>query len=79
MRGLQERAARALPAEHVEDLDGWWLRYSAGSSWWVGTVLPHGHDPGRDELVFLVAAAERFYTDYGISGQVPDTGLALVG
>ncbi|GAA3046197.1 hypothetical protein GCM10010464_08090 [Pseudonocardia yunnanensis] len=28
LRGLQERAARALPAEQVEDVDGWWLRHA---------------------------------------------------
>ncbi|MER5970432.1 GNAT family N-acetyltransferase [Streptomyces sp. NPDC002055] len=50
VRGLQERAARALPAEYVEHLDGWWLRHTTGSAWWAGTVLPHGDaarlDPG---------------------------------
>jgi GNAT superfamily N-acetyltransferase len=60
IRGLQERAARALPAERVEDADGWWLRHTLGSAWWAGTVLPHREvRPGG--LVRRVAAAEKFY------------------
>ncbi|HSJ45724.1 MAG TPA: GNAT family N-acetyltransferase [Euzebyales bacterium] len=38
VRRLQEKAARALPAEHV---DGWWLRHSTSCAWWVAAVLPH--------------------------------------
>ncbi len=64
VRGLQERVARALPAEHVERLDGWWLRHTATSSWWRGTVLPHG-EAGPDELVRLISAAERYYAEFG--------------
>ncbi|MEO3810059.1 GNAT family N-acetyltransferase [Sphaerisporangium sp. B11E5] len=60
VRGLQERAARALPAEHVEDADGWWLRHAPSCAWWVGTVLPHGDtEPG--ELARRVDRAEEFY------------------
>ncbi|MQA09346.1 MAG: GNAT family N-acetyltransferase [Pseudonocardiaceae bacterium] len=66
VRGLQERVARALPAEHVEHVGGWWLRYSASPSWWMGTVLPHG-DAGRDELVRMISAAERFYAGFGVA------------
>ena len=65
VRGLQERVARALPTEHVERIGGWWLRRSASPSWWMGTVLPHGADVGRDELVPMIAAAERFYAGFG--------------
>jgi hypothetical protein len=54
VRALQERAARAVPAEHVERVGGWWLRRSATSSWWTGSVLPHG-DAGRDELARMTA------------------------
>lgn len=64
VRGLQERVARALPAEHVEHIGGWWLRHSASSSWWLGTVLPHG-DAGRDEPARMISAAERFYAGFG--------------
>ncbi len=60
IRELQERAARALPAQHVEDADGWWLRHSPRCAWWTGTVLPHGEVPA-DELPRRVARAERFY------------------
>ncbi|MDT7726150.1 MAG: hypothetical protein QOI21_2726 [Actinomycetota bacterium] len=65
VQGLQERVARALPAEHVEHVGGWWLRRSASSSWWTGTVLPHG-DAGRDELVRMISSAERFYAGFGV-------------
>ncbi|MEO3764839.1 hypothetical protein [Streptomyces sp. B8F3] len=62
VRGLQERAARALPAELVEHADGWWLRHDTGSSWWVASVLPHGPDApaGPAEPAHRVARAEEF-------------------
>lgn len=63
VRGLQERAARALPAERVEAVEGWWLRHAPSCSWWVGTVLPHG-DAGPGELVRRVAGAEAFYAGH---------------
>jgi ribosomal protein S18 acetylase RimI-like enzyme len=64
VRDLQQRAARALPAEHVEDVDGWWLRHAPSRAWWTGTVLPHGDaEPG--DLAGRVAAAEAFYADRG--------------
>ncbi|WP_456239847.1 GNAT family N-acetyltransferase [Actinopolyspora lacussalsi] len=63
-RRLQERVARALPAERVERVGDWWLRHDVGSSWWTATVLPHGV-PGRDDLVRAVSVAERFYAGFG--------------
>jgi ribosomal protein S18 acetylase RimI-like enzyme len=66
VRNLQERAARALPAGHVEHLQQWWLRYAPNCAWWVGTVLPHG-DAGPEELVNRVAMAEKFYGDRGVA------------
>lgn len=68
VRGLQERAARALPAEHVEDLEGWWLRHAPGCAWWVGTVLPHG-DAGPGELVRRVAGVEEFCAGRGTTAR----------
>lgn len=64
VRGLQEMAARALPADYVEYVGEWWLRYSPGSSWWVGTALPHGtaSEEGGRKRIF---AAERFYDRLG--------------
>lgn len=59
VRGLQERAARALPAEQIEMVEGWWLRHAPGVAWWVGTVLPHGDaEPGQ--LARRVIGAEKF-------------------
>ena len=57
IQALQERAARALPASHVEEADGWLLRYATGPSWWIGSVLPHADD----HLARRVAHAEDFY------------------
>ncbi len=68
VRSLQEKAARALPAEHVEHVGGWWLRHSTSSAWWAGTVLPHA-DAGPDELVRRVAGAERFYAVHGTAAR----------
>jgi GNAT superfamily N-acetyltransferase len=64
VRGLQERAARALPAERVEDADGWWLRHAPRCAWWAGTVLPH-REAGPGELVRRVVGAEKFYAAHG--------------
>ena len=77
VRGLQQRAARAFPAEQVEDADGWWLRHAPGCAWWVGPVLPHGDaEPG--ELVRRVVRAEAFYRDRGAAAgfQITPSGCA---
>jgi GNAT superfamily N-acetyltransferase len=63
VRALQERAARAQPAEQVEIVDGWWLRHAPRSAWWIGTALPHGPVEPDDELTRRVARVEEFYTD----------------
>ena len=65
VRALQERAARALPAEYAEEAGGWWLRHAPACSWWVGTVLPHGGDVPPEELARRIAAAEAFYAGRG--------------
>ncbi|MER7541458.1 GNAT family N-acetyltransferase [Spirillospora sp. NPDC127506] len=64
VKALQERAARAQPAERVEDVGGWWLRLAPECSWWVGTVLPHG-GAGPDDVRRRVAEAEEFYAARG--------------
>ncbi|PXY22536.1 GNAT family N-acetyltransferase [Prauserella muralis] len=64
VRSLQERVARALPAEHVERVGDWWLRHTTTASWWLGTVLPHGRaDPA--DLPRRIATAEAFYAGFG--------------
>jgi GNAT superfamily N-acetyltransferase len=64
VRGLQERAARALPADRLERLDGWWLRHEGGSAWWVSSVLPHG-DAAPLDLPARIGSVERFYAGHG--------------
>jgi GNAT superfamily N-acetyltransferase len=64
VKGLQERAARALPAELVEVTGGWWLRRAPGCSWWVESVLPHS-EADLEELLSRVAEAEKFYAVHG--------------
>ncbi|MBS2538716.1 GNAT family N-acetyltransferase [Catenulispora sp. NF23] len=64
---LQERAARAVPAEFGERVGGWWLRHAPGCSWWIGSVLPHGgHEASQAELEALIAAAEAYTAERGI-------------
>ena len=53
LKTLQEYAARAQPAAHVEEAGGWWLRHSPGDAWWVSAVLPHDQED-------RVARAEEF-------------------
>ena len=78
VRGLQERAARALPAEHVEHVGGWWLRHTPSCAWWAGTVLPHG-DAGRAELVHRVVGVEKFYAGYNAAARFQISPQACPG
>jgi GNAT superfamily N-acetyltransferase len=64
VRGLQERAARALPPVLVGHLGGWWLRHVDSGSWWAGAVLPHG-EVGPAELPRRIRIAEEFYAGHG--------------
>ena len=68
VRGLQERAARALPGDRVEMVGGWWLRHAPSCSWWAGTVLPHG-EAGAEELARRIVRAEEFYAGYGMAAR----------
>jgi len=67
VRALQERAARAQPAEHVELFDGWWLRHAPGCDWWINSVLPHGGAP--ESLPTRIAQAEAFYARRGMTAR----------
>lgn len=58
LRTLQEYAARAQPAAHVEEAGGWWLRHSPEDAWWVSAVLPHDRED-------RVEAAEKFCAERG--------------
>jgi GNAT superfamily N-acetyltransferase len=68
VRRLQERAARALPAESTKIVNGWWLRHAPGCSWWAGTVLPHGA-VRPDALTRRVIEAEEFYARNGAAAR----------
>ncbi|WP_242906463.1 GNAT family N-acetyltransferase [Actinomadura terrae] len=68
LRGLQERAARAVPAERIEDAGGWWLRHARGGAWWVSSALPHG-GTAPDELARGIARAEAFYAGHGVAAR----------
>ncbi|MEY9860348.1 GNAT superfamily N-acetyltransferase [Catenulispora sp. GAS73] len=68
---LQERAARAVPAEYVTRIGSWWLRHAPGCSWWIGSVLPHmpygsTSVSSRAELDGLISAAEAYTAERGI-------------
>lgn len=58
LKTLQEHAARAQPAAHVEEAGGWWLRHSPGDAWWVSAVLPHDRED-------RVSRAEEFCAERG--------------
>jgi len=58
LKTLQEYAARAQPAAHVEEAGGWWLRHSPGDAWWVSAVLPHDRED-------RVEVAEEFCAEHG--------------
>lgn len=77
---ILERAARAVPAASVEDLDGWRLRYDDSAAWWVSSVLSHGHTTPAD-LPRRIGLVEEFYHRRGaparfqISPATRPTGL----
>lgn len=68
VRDLHARAARALPADETEDVEGWWLRHAPDGPWWVGSVLPYA-DATPGELGRRVATAEEFYADRGATAR----------
>ncbi|WP_344666267.1 GNAT family N-acetyltransferase [Catenulispora yoronensis] len=74
--GLQERAARSVPAESIDRVGGWWLRHAPGCSWWVASVLPHG-DGTRAELAERVDAAEAYCAARGVPTLVQMTPGAM--
>jgi GNAT superfamily N-acetyltransferase len=63
--GLQERAARAVPAEENVRVGGWWLRNAPGCSWWVSSVLPH-ETVRAAELDARISAVEEYCGERGI-------------
>jgi N-acetylglutamate synthase len=68
LRSLQERAARATPADVLEIVDGWWLRHAPDSAWWIGAVLPHGGSETGD-LLRRIVRAENFYAEHGTTAR----------
>lgn len=62
---LQDLADRAWPATLIEDLDGWELRWSRGSSNRTNSVKPRRHR-GEVSLSNKLAAVEAFYRQRGL-------------
>ncbi|MBN2045370.1 MAG: GNAT family N-acetyltransferase [Anaerolineales bacterium] len=60
VRLIEELAANAWPAEIVQHLGGWRLRYSGGSSRRVNSVWPN-LPPAGDQIETALAAVEEFY------------------
>jgi ribosomal protein S18 acetylase RimI-like enzyme len=57
---IEELAANAVPAEIVQELDGWRLRFNGGATRRANSVLAARHAPHAD-LEVKLAAAEAFY------------------
>jgi ribosomal protein S18 acetylase RimI-like enzyme len=74
LRGLQERAARAQPAERVERRGGWWLRLAPSRSWWIGTAMPHG--TATRGLGPRIAGVEAWYAGHGVPARFQVTPAA---
>ncbi|SES01563.1 Acetyltransferase (GNAT) family protein [Lentzea xinjiangensis] len=78
LKTLQEYAARAQPAAHVEEAGGWWLRHSPGDAWWVGSVLPHDREDRVDlaeEFCAERGSAARFQITPGVCADGLDAQL----
>ncbi|MFS8103956.1 GNAT family N-acetyltransferase [Lentzea alba] len=78
LKTLQEYAARAQPAAHVEEDGGWWLRHSPGDAWWVSAVLPHDREDRvarAEEFCAERDAGVRFQITPGVCAEDLDTRL----
>lgn len=78
LKTLQEYAARAQPAAHVEEAGGWWLRHSPGDAWWVSAVLPHDREDRVDRAEEFCAergAGVRFQITPGVCAHDLDARL----
>jgi ribosomal protein S18 acetylase RimI-like enzyme len=62
---IEEFAANALPPLHVQDLDGWRLRYSEGVTRRANSVLANGHE-ARLSLEEKLERVEAFYARFGV-------------
>lgn len=79
---MQECAARAQPAAHVEEAGGWWLRHSPGDAWWVSAVLPHDREnrvEQAEEFCAERAAEARFQITPGVCAADLDATLERRG
>lgn len=78
LKTLQEYAARAQPAAHVEEAGGWWLQHSPGDAWWVSAVLPHDREDRVDQAEEFCAergAEVRFQITPGVCAHDLDAQL----
>src|SRR5438309_5854038 len=60
IRAVEERAANAWPAEVVQELDGWRLRYAEGVTRRANSVWPN-RAGDRHSLEERLSLAEEFY------------------
>jgi ribosomal protein S18 acetylase RimI-like enzyme len=65
VRRLEECAARAWPAAHVSELDGWLLRHDHGVTRRANSVLPN-RAAGRLILAEKVSRVEKLYAQWGL-------------
>ncbi|MFD4669514.1 GNAT family N-acetyltransferase [Lentzea sp. NPDC058450] len=82
LRTLQEHAARAQPAAHVQEAGGWWLRHSPGDAWWVSAVLPHDREDRVEQAEEFCAergSGARFQITPGVCAEDLDQTLHTRG
>lgn len=65
VRYIEGLAANAWPAERVEHMDGWRLRFAQGVTQRANSVWPNIHG-GQLPLEIRLAVVERFYAHYGL-------------
>lgn len=65
VRLIEELAANAWPAEMVQHLGGWRMRYTGGSSRRVNSVWPN-QPPSIEKIELAIEMAEAFYQRRGV-------------
>ncbi|MDZ7704749.1 MAG: GNAT family N-acetyltransferase [Trueperaceae bacterium] len=66
IRAAEAHAANAVPASHLQIVDGWRLRYNHGVTRRANSVLAEGHS-AETSLDAKLADVEAFYQQFGVS------------